>query len=226
MRTNAKLDTLARTINNSASRGASAAPKLAATVVLVLAMFSLAAAEVPECVPGKLSDYAKLGTDGCLIGDKKFSNFSYHQGRDGLPSSSISVTPGTVPESEDAGLLFEAKWVAKASHESFVTYTLEVQPNGKPIKGASLQMQFGEITGTGKATVGTELCPLDGTFDSCGDQRLDLKVVLSSDGSKKAIDSGNFKTPMTAVRVSTPVDVVTGGGGTATLEGFMTVFAQ
>lgn len=107
-----------------------------------------------------------------------------------------------------------------------MTYTIEVQPDGKPIKGASLQMQFGEITGTGKATVMAELCPLDGNSDNCGDKQLDLKVVLSSDKSKKAVDSGHFKSPLTAVRAFTPVDVAPGSGGTATLEGFMTVFAQ
>lgn len=122
--------------------------------------------------------------------------------------------------------MFEAKWAAPASLESFVTYTIEVRPDGKPIKGASLQMPFGEITGTGNATVAEEVCPWDGNLDSCGDQRLDLKVVLSSDKSKKAVDSGYFKSPLTAVRVSTPVDVAPGRGGTAILEGFITVFAQ
>ncbi len=113
----------------------------------------------------KLSDYEKLGAQGCLIGDKKFSNFQYHQGATGLPSDAISLTPGTTPESDNPGLLFEGKWAA-ASEESFVSYDIEAQANGKPITGASLQMQFGEISGTGTATVLADLCPLDGTTES------------------------------------------------------------
>ncbi len=224
--TAASRQTIAPIVNPNAYWGASIAKNVVATVVLVLATLSLAAAQVPECELGKLSDYEKLGSSGCMIGDKKFSNFSYHRGLNGLPSGSITVTPGTVPESEDAGLVFEAKWAAPSSLESFVTYAVEVQPDGKPIKGASLQMQFGEITGTSKATVEAELCSLDSNSDTCGGQQLDLKVVVSSDKSKKAVDSGHFKTPLRALRVSTPLDVAPGSGGTATLEGFMTVFTQ
>lgn len=132
--------------------------KFLAAVLVVLATHSPAAAQVPDCGPGKLSDYEKLGTQGCMIGDKRFASFSYHQGLNALPSSSISVTPGTVPDSDDAGLLFEAKWAAPDSRESFVSYTVEVQLNGKPITGASLEMQFGEITGTGEARVAAQLC--------------------------------------------------------------------
>ena len=200
--------------------------KLVTIVVLVLATLSLAKAQTPECTPGNLSDYEKLGTGGCLLGDKKFSNFSYYHGSNGLPSSSISVTPGTVPDSEDTGILFEGKWTAPVSNESFVTYTIEVEPNGKPINGASLQMQSGEITGTGQARVVVELCPLQDSPDSCGSEGLNLKVVLSKAASNQAIDQGQFKSPLTAVRVSTPVDVAPGNGGTAALKGFMTVFTQ
>jgi hypothetical protein len=87
-------------------------------------------------------------------------------------------------------------------------------------------MQFGEITGTGKATVMAELCSLEGGSDSCGEQQLDLKVVISADRSKKAVDNGQFKNPLMTVRVSTPIEVTPGKGGTATLNGFMTVFSQ
>ena len=211
----------------STSRAATTVKKVAAIVVLVLATLSLATAQIPECAPGTLSDYAMLGPGGCLIGDKKFSNFSYyHRGPNGLPSSSISVTPGTVPDSEDAGILFEGKWTAPVPKESFVTYTIEVQPNGKPIHGASLQMQSGEITGTGQARVVAKLCPMQDSSDSCGSEGLNLKVVLSKAASNHPVDQGQFKSPLTAVRVSTPVDVFPGSGGSAALKGFMTVFTQ
>jgi hypothetical protein len=191
--------------------------------LLGLATLSLANAQVPDCAPGKLSDYEKLGAAGCLIGDKKFSNFQYHQGPSGLPSDAILVTPGTTPETDDPGILFEGKWVS-ASGESFVSYIVEVQPHGKPITGASLEMQFGQITGTGKAAVAADLCPVDGVAQSCGPQKIELQVVLTASGSKKPTDKGQFNDPQQQIRVVTPVDVSPGSGGTAELDSFMTVF--
>jgi len=199
--------------------------KAAAIVVLALAAVSFLSAEVPDCAPGKLSDYEKLGATGCLIGDKEFSNFQYHRGADGLPSDAISVTPGTVPGGDDPGLLLEAKWVARSSRDSFVSYTVEALPNGKPIMGASLEMQFGEITGTGEAKVIAKLCPLDSSSGNCGAQELDLKVVLSHQGArKKSSDTGQFRNAQRGVRVMTPLTIASGKDGTASLNGFMTVF--
>jgi hypothetical protein len=197
--------------------------KLVAVALLGIATLSFADAQVPECAPGKLSDYEQMGSTGCSIGDKKFSNFQYHQGAAELPSDAISVTPGTTPVTDDPGLLFEGKW-ASASRGSFVSYIVEVQPNGKPISGASLQMQFGQITGTGTARVVADLCPVDGAAQSCGPQKLELQVVLSANGSKKPQDNGQFKDPQQQIRVVTPVDVSPGSGGTAELDSFMTVF--
>ncbi len=94
----ASRETIAQVTRMNTSCAATAVKRVAAIVVLVVATLSLAMAEVPECAPGKLSDYEKLGTDGCLIGDKKFSNFSYHRGPNGLPRSSISVTLGSCPK--------------------------------------------------------------------------------------------------------------------------------
>ena len=207
---------------NSARRG-KVVRKFAAMALLAVATLSFADAQVAECAPGKLSDYEKLGATGCLIGDKKFSNFQYHQGPSGLPSDAISVTPGTTPETDDPGILFEGKW-ASASRESFVSYIVEVQPHGKPITGAGLEMQFGQITGTGKAAVMAELCAVASAGESCGPQTLELQVVLSANGSKKPEDKGQFKDPQQQVRVVAPVDSSPGRGGTAELDSFMTVF--
>ena len=215
--------TIAPTADVTPSWRATVVKKLAATALLGLATLSFANAQVPDCAPGKLSDYEKMGAQGCLIGDKKFSNFQYHQGATGLPSDAISLTPGTTPDTDDPGLLFEAKW-ASASQDSFVSYSVEAQPNGKPITGASLQMQFGTITGTGKAKILTEMCSADGSTDSCGSQKLELKVVLSAKGRKTPEASGQFKEPQRAIRVVTPIDVAPGSGGSADLDGFMSVF--
>jgi len=211
-----------RTANTTSSwiRGAQ---RLAAVALLSITTLSFADTRVPDCAPGTLSDYQKLGAAGCMIGDKKFSNFHYQQGTSGLPSDAISVTPGTTPETNDPGILFEGKW-ASTQQESFVSYTVEATPNGKPITGASLEMQFGQITGNGKAQVVARLCPAGGLDASSKPQKLQLQVVLSPDKSKKSMDQGQFKDPQQQVRVTTPVDVSTGRGGTAELDGFMTVF--
>ena len=219
----ANSETIAPTADVTPSWRATVVKKLAATALLGLATLSFANAQVPDCAPGKLSDYEKLGAQGCLIGDKKFSNFQYHQGAAGVSSDAISLTPGITPDTNDPGLLFEAKWVS-ASEGSFVSYNVEAQPNAKPITGASLQMKFGEITGTGMATVLADLCSSDGTTDTCGSQKLELKVVLSGSGPKTPEANGQFKEPQKEIRVVTPIDVASGSGGSADLDSFMTVF--
>ncbi|MGB7553735.1 MAG: hypothetical protein WBM04_05140 [Candidatus Korobacteraceae bacterium] len=90
----AKTEKITRIAVTTPSWAASAAKKLAATALLTLTTLSVAHAQVTDCAAGKLSDYEKLGTQGCMIGDKKFSNFQYHQGAAGLPSDAISLTPG------------------------------------------------------------------------------------------------------------------------------------
>jgi hypothetical protein len=206
------------------SRAAHNLKRLMARVLLVLATLSCATAQVPDCAQSKLSDYEKLGPQGCLIGDKKFANFRYHQAADGLPGDSISLTPGTVPGNDDPALLIEAAWVAPSSQGSYVSYTVEVQPKGKPISGATLEMQYGQITGTGEAIVFTELCPVADDADRCGMPQLKLAVQLDTTHPRKVMDSGELKTPLGEVRVISPLTIATGKNGTASLNGFMTVF--
>lgn len=218
----ATVETIARTAANSHCwRGS--LKILSAIALLGFATLSFAQSGVPDCDAGKLSDYENLGATGCLIGDKKFSNFQYHQGTAGLSGDAISLTPGTTAETNDAGLLFEGKW-STASEDSYLSYEVEVQPQGKPITGASLEMQFGNITGTGEAAVRSDLCSVNGISDNCGDQKLELKVMLSAQGPKQAQDNAKFKDPQREIRVVTPVDVAPGSGGTAALDGFMAVF--
>ena len=194
-----------------------------ATVLVVFAALSTGWAQVPACAEGKLSDYEKLSRSGCLIGDKQFFDFQYQQGVGGLPSAAISVTPGTTPITDDPGILFEGKWAAM-SHDSYVSYTVAAIPNGRRINGASLEMQFGQITGPGKASVTTELCPINEAGQSCGTKKVELQVVLSDDGKRKATDIAKFQQPQTEIRVTTPVEVSPGKGGDVELGGFMTVF--
>ena len=196
-----------------------------AAVLLVFAALSFADTRIPDCESGKLSDYEKLGAVGCRIGDKTFSNFHYHQGVGGLPSDAISLTPDTSTETFEPGLLFEGKW-ASSSQDSIVSYNVAAQPNGKPISGASLEMQLGQITGSGKVTVLSDVCSEDQNAapDRCDAEKLELKVVLSADNTKKPVDNVHFEQPRQAIHVVTPVDLAPGRGGSASLDSFMAVF--
>ena len=204
-------------------RGSRIVKRAASLALLLLATFSFASAQVPDCAPGKLSDYEMLGTQGCAVGENRFANFRYQQASGGLASSAISVTPGTSPDNDDPGLLFEAKWVAP-SQQSSVSYMVDVQAKGKPISGATLQMQFGEITGVGEAKVETEICPLAASADNCGAPELKLQVVLSTGPARKVSDTGQLNGPTRQLRVVHLLSVVAGKGGTASFNGFMAVF--
>lgn len=196
---------------------------LLATVLLGFATLSIARAQVPDCAPGKLSDYQKLNAAGCLIGDKQFLNFRYHQGIGGLPSDAISLTPGTTPGTDDPAILFEGKWASAASG-SYMSYMVATTYQGRPINGASLEMQLGQITGAGNASVIADLCAADGADVDCGAQKVELQIVLSADGKRKAMDTARFQQPQTEIRVTTPVNIAPGKAGDVELDGFMTVF--
>jgi hypothetical protein len=136
--------------------------KTAALILLMLAIAALAAAQaVPDCAPGNLAEYEHLGAQGCNIGNARFSNFHYHKASDGLPADAISVTPGTTPTGGDPGLLLEAHWTTPAQEKSFTSYDVEVPPAAQPLAGATLQMEFGQVSGTGEANVATGICPLE-----------------------------------------------------------------
>jgi len=181
-----------------------------------------ALAQVPECALGKLSDYLTLGPQGCTIGNIHFFHFTYSPAPGGPPASAISVTPGTVPESDDPGLLLEAAWATPSSGSS-VSYSVEVGPRDRPISGLSLEMQLGQVTGTGEAKVTAELHPAL-VAGACGAAQLTLNVVLDATHPKKAVDDGQLKLPERQLCVVTPISLASGKKGSARLQGFMTVF--
>jgi hypothetical protein len=193
-----------------------------AITAIVLAATSFAE-RVPDCTPGKLSDYERLGAQGCAIGDEHFSNFMYQPSPNGPAASAISVTPGTVTDSDDPALLFEAAWIAPISG-SYVSYDIEVEATGNPISAATLEMQFGQITGTGAASVSAELHLPSDSPSTCRAAELTLNVFLAASQRKKAMDKRQLKDPVRRLSVVTPVSITPGRNGSARLAGFMTVF--
>ena len=86
------------------------------------------------CSSGTLADYIALGTAGCTIGDKTFSDFGYSKaGTFPIPAADIGVTPcpsancthSGIPAGEE-GFLFSASWqvVAGQTLDSTIGYTV------------------------------------------------------------------------------------------------------
>jgi len=190
---------------------------------MVIALAAVAEAQISDCIPGKLADYERLGARGCTIGHKIFSNFAYHQAPNGPPSSAVSVTPGTVPDSNDSAVLFEATWLTPSSGSS-ISYDVAAALTGDPLSGASLEMQFGQITGTGQGRVASELRVSTASASICGPVQMTLTVFLGASQSKKATDNGQLKHPARQVCAVTTVSIASGKNGSASMDGFMTVF--
>lgn len=191
---------------------------------LVALAVSAARAQVPECVPGSLASYEALGPQGCRVGDARFANFKYQQA-DGLPAASITLTPGTAPDSSDPGLLVEGSWNSPTSKGSSISYSVEIE-RGKPINGGTLEMQFGQISGTGEARVVTQICAFADGADGCADGSLKLQVVTSAGPEKRVKQTARLAAPQRQVRVVSVLSVVDGKNGTASFNGFMTVLHQ
>jgi len=199
---------------------ASLGSRLAVLIALGATMVTVAHAQVPECVPGSLAFYEALGTQGCVVGDARFANFKYQQA-DGLAAASVNLTPGIAPDSSDPGLLAEGSWTNPSNKGSAISYTVEIL-RGKPINGATLEMQFGQITGTGEARVVTQVCaPVEGS-EGCGEGSLKLQVVLNAGPDKRASASGRLAAPLRQVRVVSVLSLSNGKNGTASFSGFMT----
>jgi hypothetical protein len=180
-------------------------------------------ASVPECVPGKLADYEKLGSQGCRIGDIQFSAFTRGAASNGLSSRAISITPGTSIDSTDPALVFEAPWVGRPQTATLVfSYKVSALPPAKPLIAASLQMQYGEITGTGEASIRAQIVP--SAARSFGDMSVHLQLKLAADLGKKDTDEADLRAPATELRVSQSVVLASGKNGSARINGFMTVF--
>jgi hypothetical protein len=131
----------------------------------------------------------------------------------------FSVAGAQVPDCAPASFR-TTKCLARSS----VSYIVDVRPKGKPISGATLQMQFGEITGAGEAKVDTEICPLAASADNCGAPELKLQVVLSTGPARKVSDTGQLNGSTRQLRVVHLLSVAAGKGGTASFNGFMAIF--
>jgi len=192
-------------------------------LTLVLSGVSFAAAPIPDCDPGKLSDYLKMSAEGCAVGKYRLSNFSYHPGSDGLAADAISITVGVSPGSDDPGILIEGHWSHPLRQPSIISYSVEPLPAGRLLAAATLQMQFGQVTDTGEARVATDICPASTAGNHCPVADLKLHVVLSATAQRKASDNGRLPGPASQLRITNVVTLSSGRNGAASFNGFMLV---
>jgi hypothetical protein len=190
--------------------------------VVALAGISEAAAQVPDCDSAKLTEYLKLGADGCAVGKYRLSNFEYRPGPDGLSASAISVTAGISPGSDDPGILIEGNWSRPLRQPSTISYNVEPLPAGRLLDGATLEMQFGQVTDTGEASVATEVCPAVTTSDRCAVADVKLHVTLSA-AQRRASNNGRLAGPASHLRVTDTISLAAGKNGSASFTGFMLV---
>src|ERR1035441_676394 len=119
---------------------------LAATLVAFASMAS-AAPLLCTAVGGTMADYVALGSTGCVIGDKLFSNFLYSSSGAGtataMPASAVLLVPVGVTTS-NPGIVFSSEWDVPGSStrtsilDSSFGFTVTVLPGGDLIDDASL----------------------------------------------------------------------------------------
>ena len=144
---------------------------LAATLVAFASMAS-AAPLLCTAVGGTMADYVALGSTGCVIGDKLFSNFLYSSSGAGtgvaVPASAVLLAPVGVTTS-NPGIVFSSEWDVPGSSptrtsilDSSFGFTVTVLPGGDLIDDASLTLDAFSRTGTGIATIGESVFAADG----------------------------------------------------------------
>lgn len=144
-------------------------PMVAKRVLVVVALSILPAAayalvapstaETASCpIVGTVADYVALGSVGCTIDDKIFSNFNYRTSTAGtgiaISAGGVSVTP--LNDSGNPGLTFTAPWSAAATSVtdaatlSFIFFDVRTTSGAALIENASVKADFtADFTGTG-----------------------------------------------------------------------------
>ena len=182
------------------------------------------------CAPGTWADYLALNPNSCTIDDKTFSNFSYsYTPHDfGVPPASLSVTPITTHL--DPGFQWTAGWnVSNGSgvptQDSFIDYTVTVNPGGAKIIDVSLSMGGASFFGTGGARVDETVC-VGAMFPSClGGTTYQLSVYDNGQQGFKFFDSVNFSAA-TEIDVEKDIELTSGTNGGASLSMVSNQFSE
>jgi hypothetical protein len=168
---------------------------LVVAAALMLATFASAA---PVCVDSdSLADYIALGEEGCMIGDKVFSDFSYVFSGTGttIPSSAVTVT--TDPTPLNPGVIFNAPWFAAPG--TIIDVAIGFTVTGPNIKDASIVV--GGLTG-GFLTGAEDLCLGDAwDVSSCEGTELSPAMTVANGSLSDSIDWFDEYGPVSQVGV-------------------------
>jgi hypothetical protein len=178
-----------------------------------------------------MADYVSLGSGGCIIGDKLFSNFTYNATFYGsgayVPAADVTLTP-VGADTSNPGILFSSEQVfVSAADPSVFSYvdlgigfTVSTLDGSKVIEDASLTLSSFALTGTGRANIAETISP--GAASA---------LLLSVDSSGPFVDHTLF-TPTNTVSVlkdiivSVPPSEENLGSGTAQIFSFQENFSQ
>lgn len=197
--------------------------KRISTCAIMLLGVAMSHAWAVPCVTGTVASFEALGSGGCTIGDKVFSNFSFTSSQSGgavAPTAAgITVTPIVGP---DIGLDFSALWTASSNQTADTTIDFMVSVvGGGPalIEDASTVQSSSGFTGTGSASVTEGICgpaPCSSTtstdtINTAGTTQLSSHVTFTPTGSIDAVKD---------------IGVSGGTNGTASISDVQDTFSQ
>jgi PEP-CTERM motif len=169
-----------------------------------------------------MSQYLGSGFN-CTIDDKTFGNFIYTSTSTPpgfeIMAGSVGVTPITTPG--NPGFQFNAPWHASTlsgvlGRDSFLEFTVNVNPGGNLITDVSLSMGGFGTTGTGSITIDETVC-LGATFPACSGGTVRTLEVYANSGGFLSYDEISFA-GVSEVDVEKDILIDAGTNGGATLS--------
>ena len=117
----------------------------------------------PQCLEATMADYVALGAEGCQIGDKIFSNFTYTGssggGASAVLAAGLSVVPYFTPL--NPGFMFSGAWLVLTgeTQDSHITYQVVVTGGGFPIHDISAELSGQYAQGSALVAVAEDVQP-------------------------------------------------------------------
>jgi len=204
--------------------------KLSVLLAISLAVFAGAASAAPLCVVGgTMASYEALGSGGCMIGDKLFSNFVYGSTAHGngvpVADTAVFLTPVNINGvNPGPGIVFSSSnWVvpsASPTTNSFVDSSIKFTVT---VVGSPLLIEGGTLTLSSYSTSGTGVTDITETINPSGTQ-------LQVDGNGPFVSTKTFAPAMSVsvlkdLLVTVPI-LGTSNGGFAQINSFEEDFNQ
>jgi PEP-CTERM motif len=195
-------------------------------IACVVLLSGIGFASILACPVGTWQDYLNLVPNACTIGDKTFSNFTYSYSphdQFGISAAQLTTTPlNPGPPFNNPGFQWNAAWNVSynngvPSQDSFIDYTVTVNPGGPPITDVSLSMGGVSFFGTGSARVDETVC-LGAMFPACSGGTIKLLSVYDNSAQGiKLFDEVTFG-GVTEIDVQKDIELTSGTNGGASLS--------